>query len=492
MMNRLFRPSWHRLVAASLLALAVSIAAVADAAAQATCASGNAPQIVRRGVRPNALLNYHFAPSVPSTYRDGVRDAFAKWALANSFSKLGVVYAEGSGGVEVTMDYLGNGVGASWDATNATYDGDGFVTAGTLTLTYNTQWLDSRAGAQYFTQHEIGHVHGLWHDNNRHDGSSVMNGAVGKNDSGGGTRHKGPSICDATQAAAARLQPVFGGGISFVCPMPGGCAPNFPPPCNAYSPADAWCYPSGPPNFTPENFPDTPAPTSYTTPLIAITDPPNGATLSGSSATFSVGSIDTDGRVMFVNYLVNGQVVFSSYQWPYTWTVSLAGVAPGSYAVSAIAYDNQMQASSPSSITVTVPGGGGGGGNPGTTLAPWQRLYAGQALYSPNGQFYLVHQVSDGHLVEYQYQGGSSWAPVWATGFTIAGGGGYTEMDGYSGNLVSYPPSGWPPYWAANPPVSSNSYLQIHNDGTIKIYSSGGAVLCTVTNIPWQWGGSCP
>jgi len=214
------------------------------------------------------------------------------------------------------------------------------------------------------------------------------------------------------------------------------------------------------------------------TPIGAITSP----TVIGTSGAVTLASRDRDGSVMRVDWYVNDQYFYTSTTDPFDLPYSNA--PPGVYKIAARMFDDFAETSWTAPVWLEVQGTGSGASF--ATLGPWGQLNAGQRLFSPDGSRYLVHQSSDGHLVEYINNG----PPVWATGFMIAGGGGYTHMDGNTGNFVSYRPFSGGPYWSTNT-FSPGASLRIYNDGRITIATSSGSHLCTVSSMSWgvEW---CP
>jgi Bacterial Ig domain len=464
-------------------AAAVSLAAVLlvcgspqDASAQSSCGPGRTPPLFHQGPPPNGKVRVAFSVTVPGLLQEGTIQAINLWNPALAFVQSGIRFEENPNepNIYVTMappEFFGNPTdGAFWQPDNV--DGFGRVIRATIYLNSNTAILDSREGAKAFLLHEFGHHLGL-DDTSAPGGTSVMNSYSGKNDSNGNIRHAGPSICDATAAAAAQYFTVAQAGIQYgLCPggLCSGYSP-FPPPCPLYDNGSGWC---GDGSTTPESFPaGMPPPTLIIPPGIQIVSPANGATVSGS-VPFQVASGDSDGRVMMVRYYVNGQIAFTTIAHPFAWSPSTAGLTPGQYTVQAQAIDNQgLSAWSNQIVLNIVPGGGGGGSG---VLASGHRLYANQRLYSPNGAFYLTHQ-ADGNLVLYG-PGGAYWASM---AFSA---GGYTEMQG-DGNLVSYGPGA---YWATMT-FAPGATLSVQNDGNIVIYSQGWAV-CGVNSL--QPGEYCP
>jgi predicted alpha/beta hydrolase family esterase len=109
-----------------------------------------------------------------------------------------------------------------------------------------------------------------------------------------------------------------------------------------------------------------------------------------------------------------------------------------------------------------------GAGSP-DTLRPDQSLYAGQAISSTDGRFYLTYQ-ADGNLVLYR----ADAVPLWHTHtYGTSPGRAIMQLDG---NLVVYDGSG-APIWASDTVGFDGAWLIVQNDGNLVIYSSSGAPL---------------
>jgi pimeloyl-ACP methyl ester carboxylesterase len=114
------------------------------------------------------------------------------------------------------------------------------------------------------------------------------------------------------------------------------------------------------------------------------------------------------------------------------------------------------------------PGGGGTGGAPQSTLTADERLYPGQAVWSPNGS-HSLHYQGDGNLVLYGPSG-----PVWSSD-THTTSAGFATMQG-DGNFVVYDASGQP-VWATDTAGLPGAELRVQDDGYIVLYDAGGHVL---------------
>jgi hypothetical protein len=106
------------------------------------------------------------------------------------------------------------------------------------------------------------------------------------------------------------------------------------------------------------------------------------------------------------------------------------------------------------------------GSDPGL-LSPDQRIFAGESLFSANGEYELAYQ-GDGNLVLYDGAG----TPLWAS-HTAGLEPGFVAMQG-DGNLVMYDAAG-SPVWANDGSHGyPGSYLVVQNDGNVVVYDREG------------------
>lgn len=134
-------------------------------------------------------------------------------------------------------------------------------------------------------------------------------------------------------------------------------------------------------------------------PVSHIRYPANNSTfLVGSTITFSLHTLDLDGSVVRVDYLVTpqggSQFTVSGGSYPYGLTVS--SLPPGIYDIQAVAYDtaDQYTVSETIRINVIPPPGAS------QVLASGAILYSNQFRVSGNGLYALLYQ-TDGNLVLY-------------------------------------------------------------------------------------------
>jgi hypothetical protein len=95
-------------------------------------------------------------------------------------------------------------------------------------------------------------------------------------------------------------------------------------------------------------------------PSVSITNPVDGATISGTIVTIEASASDTDGSVAKVEFYSGSRLLGEDTTEPYSYVWS--GVAPGTYALSAVATDNMGLTTTSSGVNVTVtpvPGAGG-------------------------------------------------------------------------------------------------------------------------------------
>ena len=92
---------------------------------------------------------------------------------------------------------------------------------------------------------------------------------------------------------------------------------------------------------------------AHVPPSVSITSPANGATFpAGSSITVQASASSTDGTVTRVDFFQNGNLFGSATTAPYSATFS--GGAPGPYALTAVATDDQGATSTSAPVNVTI------------------------------------------------------------------------------------------------------------------------------------------
>lgn len=191
--------------------------------------------------------------------------------------------------------------------------------------------------------HEVGHLHGLDDSN----GTTVMRQAQINN------RLNYVTTCD-RDAAFAQQQNNWssggGGGGVPPCP-PGGCNPP-----GSFSCAEnyVWDRSSGYCQHW-ENLlsSDDGGAASNIAPLITITWPLNGSYYASPvTGPVTVDTLDPDGQVWRVDWLINGQTAYVSHEYPFTYNAY--NVGPGTYVVQAVAYDNDNVYTISAPITVYV------------------------------------------------------------------------------------------------------------------------------------------
>lgn len=105
-------------------------------------------------------------------------------------------------------------------------------------------------------------------------------------------------------------------------------------------------------------------------------------------------------------------------------------------------------------------------------LNPGEELQAGQKLFSPSGEYFLVMQ-TDGNLVVYAVGASTDSEnanrPIWAS-HTNSKGGTVAKMQG-DGNFVVYA-AGGAPVWASNTNGHGNSFVRMQDDGNMVIYQA--------------------
>lgn len=483
-------------------AVLIGLLSTADAALARQCVPPPASDTPNR-LRPNTRYDYRIAPGTRQA--DAIRLALSEWQRALraagmgsqfSFSEIGA----GSSTRRPVID-ISNGtptlnkVPRPDLGATANYDWNGAsrneVTA--IRVVFNADSLVmANDPVAYFALmlHEM--IHPMGFANSSNPASVSYDGT--------GPRPLSVPPCDASAVATrsgVAPTPPPGGPVAGGCP-PGGCdGPPLGWSCASgfgYLYDYGFCFPSERGGGGSSIYTDWDwrfLTTGPKAPLVRITAPSSGTVLSApGSGTLAVDTLDPDGAITRVDYFaawhdasgnyVPWQYVASSYAYPFS--LPFSGIAPGQYYVVARAWDRDNYYSDSGQIVLSVQASSA---QTYTTLSPWQRIYSGQRLYSPNQQYFLEHQWGDGHLVAYVANGG----PYWASGLPVGGGNGYTEMDGGTGNFVSYGPSGVPG-WSTNT-TSPGSTLRLYNSGVIEVVSGSGIRICTVTNMSWgsQW---CP
>jgi plastocyanin len=128
---------------------------------------------------------------------------------------------------------------------------------------------------------------------------------------------------------------------------------------------------------------------AHVPPSVSITSPANAATFpAGSSITVQASASSTDGTVTRVDFFENGNLFGSATTAPYSATFS--GGAPGPYALTAVATDDQGASSTSPTVNVTIQPTSGGPTVAITSPANGQVFPAGtnilvQATASENG-----------------------------------------------------------------------------------------------------------
>lgn len=105
------------------------------------------------------------------------------------------------------------------------------------------------------------------------------------------------------------------------------------------------------------------------------------------------------------------------------------------------------------------------------TLRPGYSLRPGQAVVSPNRQYFLLMQ-ADGNLVLYRGSllDNKPKQALWSSVTSTPGSFATMQTDG---NFVVYSPSN-SPLWAAGPGVNKGAMLAVQDDGNMVIYNSAG------------------
>jgi hypothetical protein len=214
------------------------VAAPSAEAESGMCRAG-APDVNKRGFRPNATVPYDMtaAPSgrpFPLEKIACVWRAFNAWTKANAQTALGVRFVPGPGGIVVRYadaeGRLPTYVAGGW--THPERAEDGALLRATIWLSTDRHVLDSCDGVTKTVLHELGHLHGLA-DHRGPAGTTVMNNLDRKNDSGKRLPMT-PTACDAQQAVLASAQlleePTGGDGPRLQLRLAGRGLPAFDDP----------------------------------------------------------------------------------------------------------------------------------------------------------------------------------------------------------------------------------------------------------------------
>ena len=375
------------------------------------------------GTTRGATYSYAFENAASATVVGQATTAFSQWTAAgaapygprvtwapiaaNAGAKIRVVAMPGS------FQCFQRPLGESCDG-QVVFDTGGALTGATLYVNNNMTAVRTHE----VVLHEIFHLYGA------KDGTAA--GTISTPNSG----ITEISECDATAAGRFSIQREAGYRPDECEGRP--CrGPQHPssPPCYSGSLPNGKCLPDPRYKYPNGNF--------------FWNDPPLGGisspTTIGTSGAVTLASRDQDGAVKRVDWYVNDQYVFTTVIDPFDLPYSNA--APGVYKVNAVVWDDLGATAWTVNGPVWLTVQSNGGSQSFATLPPWGQINAGQRLFSPDGSRYLEHQQVDGHLVEYINNG----PPIWATGFTRSGGGGYQPVvKGIDTSLIPYYDAPWP------------------------------------------------
>jgi hypothetical protein len=119
-------------------------------------------------------------------------------------------------------------------------------------------------------------------------------------------------------------------------------------------------------------------------------------------------------------------------------------------------------------------------------LLAGENLFAGQSIYSDNGQYFLTLQASDGNLVLYR---AANSTPIWAN-FRY---GGARAVVQYDHNFVVYNPTN-KATWASNSQsnvTDTGTYLTVEDTGYLSLHAGNSTLLWT-SNVPVACPGNTP
>jgi hypothetical protein len=166
------------------------------------------PPIIRKGFEPESTVTYKFVTTWGNDNSSGVVAAFARWVQSNFGVGLNVSFVHdpvgSSPNLTMVRGPLTYPVVAGTITESLVFDLDGFLIQGGVIFTTDTTWLESASGYFKIGLHEIGHLSGLHHPTGPNGSSIMLDGIIGKDDSGG---RLPTSItgCDASQAWNAQF-----------------------------------------------------------------------------------------------------------------------------------------------------------------------------------------------------------------------------------------------------------------------------------------------
>lgn len=197
--------------------------------------------------------------------------------------------------------------------------------------------------------------------------------------------------------------------------------------------------------------------TDTTPPVVSITAPAAGATVSGT-VTVSASASDDSGTVSLVEFYVDGAIEGSDSSAPFSFAWNTTTASDANHTLTAKVYDPSNNMSTSAGVTVTVSNGGGGGelltnGGFEGSSSPWVR--SGNAYWSTGG---------------YAHSG---------AGYTILGA--YNRASGTMYQTVTIPTtaSGTLTFWL-NVTSSETTTSRIYDILFVEVRSTSGTLLATL------------
>lgn len=379
---------------------------------------------------------------VPTATIDGITQGVSRWTVANQSGSgvnfvvdlnntnanvrirlentvaYGTIPASVCGGGETCAGYMDTQAGFT-----------GTVSGGTMGVAKGMTLEHTR----YVVLHELAHLQGLDHVS-APVGTTLMAHGTGSNYS-----MDNPSPCDVlntrdvakTRRAEYRRDPCNGAacGVNADARLP-RCAWGG-------DPQNGWCFPpnGGPPFVSYWMWFPTkwdvgmrwwPSPIP---PVGGITSP----LTVGTSGSITLAAIDQDGKVMRVDWYVDGAPVYTALEDPFS--LPYSGVAPGNYSVQARIWDDGEGTAWTPQVTVTVQAGGGGSSGGGVAVLPtylslWS--YSNGLYLSAQGDSLVANQASPQTLTAQALGGGKYALRAPYNGYYVAaegGGGGLVRVN---------------------------------------------------------------
>ncbi|WP_343670914.1 glycosyl hydrolase family 18 protein [Chitinophaga sp.] len=151
--------------------------------------------------------------------------------------------------------------------------------------------------------------------------------------------------------------------------------------------------------------------TGNQSPTVSVTSPANNATFTaGATVSITANAADADGSVAKVEFYNGSTLLGTATAAPYTY--SWAGVAAGTYSLTAKATDNKGATATSSTVTITVGGGNNGGNCSGVATWTATGIYLGGAQVVYNNKLYTAKWWTQNEQPDTHTGDGQVWAYV--------------------------------------------------------------------------------